>query len=176
MKNSITFPDQQDTPLLAVRNLSIALPSAADRDRAVTDLSFDVREGEIVCLVGESGSGKSMTAHSILGLLPRGVRTLPGTSVSLAGKQLVGLDDARMRGLRGRDVAMIFQDPMSALNPLQTIGRQLTEAVRLHDGGRSPVREFDERCAEMIGSVGLPSPQQIMRSFRSNCRADNANV
>ena len=165
MMNSITLPSPQDAALLAVRNLSIALPSAADRDRAVDDLSFEVREGEIVCLVGESGSGKSMTAHSILGLLPRGVRTLAGSSVCLAGKQLIGLDDARMRALRGRDVAMIFQDPMSALNPLQTIGRQLAEAVWLHDGGRSPACELDARCIAMIGSVGLPAPQQIMRSY-----------
>jgi len=165
MKNFITLPNQQNTALLAVRNLSIELPSAADRDRAVDDLSFDVREGEIVCLVGESGSGKSMTAHSILGLLPRGVRTLAESSVCLAGEQLVGLDDARMRALRGHDVAMIFQDPMSALNPLQTIGRQLAEAIRLHDGGRSPARDLDVRCVAMIGSVGLPAAEQIMRSY-----------
>jgi peptide/nickel transport system ATP-binding protein len=165
MMNSNTLPIPQDATLLAVRHLSIALPSAADRDRAVDDLSFDVREGEIVCLVGESGSGKSMTAHSILGLLPHGVRALAGSSVCLAGKQLIGLDDARMRALRGRDVAMIFQDPMSALNPLQTIGRQLAEALQLHDGGRLPVRELDARCIAMISSVGLPAPEQIMRSF-----------
>jgi peptide/nickel transport system ATP-binding protein len=165
MMNSITQPSPPAAALLAVRSLSIALPSAADRDRAVDDLSFDVREGEIVCLVGESGSGKSMTAHSILGLLPRGVRTLDGSSVCLAGKELIGLDDARMRALRGRDVAMIFQDPMSALNPLQTIGRQLAEAVRLHDGARSPAHGLDARCVAMIDSVGLPAPQQIMRSY-----------
>jgi peptide/nickel transport system ATP-binding protein len=165
MKNFITLANQQDAALLAVRNLSIALPSAADRDRAVDDLSFDVCDGEIVCLVGESGSGKSMTAHSILGLLPRGVRALAESSVCLAGEQLVGLDDARMRALRGHDVAMIFQDPMSALNPLQTIGRQLAEAIGLHDDGGSPARELDARCVAMIGSVGLPAPQQIMRSY-----------
>jgi peptide/nickel transport system ATP-binding protein len=165
MMNSNTLPIPPDAALLAVRSLSIALPGAADRDRAVDDLSFDVHEGEIVCLVGESGSGKSMTAHSILGLLPQGVRALAGSSVCLKGKQLIALDDARMRVLRGRDVAMIFQDPMSALNPLQMIGRQLAEAVQLHDGGRSPVRELDARCLAMLGSVSLPTPDQIMRSY-----------
>ncbi|WP_144108978.1 ABC transporter ATP-binding protein [Paraburkholderia sp. BCC1886] len=160
-----TNPAAEVAPLLAIRNLSIALPAKADRAHAVEALSFDVRGGEIVCLVGESGSGKSMTAHAVLGLLPRGVTIAAGSSIKLGGEELAQLHGERMRALRGSKIAMIFQDPMSALNPLQTIGQQLAEAIVLHDDGKSGRREIQERCLAMIASVGLPAPDHIMRSF-----------
>jgi peptide/nickel transport system ATP-binding protein len=103
--------------LLAVENLSIALPGGADRAHAVADVSFTVGSNEIVCLVGESGSGKSMTAHAILSLLPERVAISSG-SLRFKGRDIAGLDEPAMRALRGGEISMIFQEPMSALNPL----------------------------------------------------------
>src|SRR3954451_13489846 len=112
--------------LLDVQGLSIALPSGGDRPQALTDVSLRVHANEIVCLVGESGSGKSMTAAAIMGLLPTGVRATAGR-VLLEGVDLLGLSPDRMRDIRGRRIGMVFQDPMTALNPLLKVGAQIEE-------------------------------------------------
>jgi peptide/nickel transport system ATP-binding protein len=128
-----TTSDAIPRPLLEVRNLHIALPASGDRRFAVEGLSLDVPENEIVCLVGESGSGKSMTAHAILGLLPHRVRIEAGSSIRCEGVELTQLNEARLREWRGGRIGMVFQEPMSALNPLQRVGRQVAEALILHE-------------------------------------------
>src|ERR1700733_11302619 len=118
-------------PLLAIQDLRVALPAGADRALAVEDVSLEVGRNEIVCIVGESGSGKSLTAHAVMGLLPRGV-TATGGRILFDGVDLLKEPLEALRKRRGRDIAMIFQDPMAALNPVVAIGRQVTEQIRAH--------------------------------------------
>ncbi|WP_375454073.1 ABC transporter ATP-binding protein [uncultured Methylobacterium sp.] len=150
-------------PLLAIRNLSVGLPPGADRSHAVSEVSLTVAANEIVCLVGESGSGKSMIAHTILGLLPPGV-TVTGGSVSLRGRDLAAADEAQMRSLRGREAAMIFQEPLSALNPLKRVGEQIAEAIRAH-APATPRGALNARVGALIEAVGLPEPASLRNSF-----------
>ena len=152
-------------PLLAIQDLSIVLPSTGDRSYAVDRLSLDIAENEIVCLVGESGSGKSMTAHAILGLLPPRVTIDRKSRVLLDGEDLTQLSDAQMRKLRGERIAMVFQEPMSALNPLQRVGVQVAEALQLHNTSGLSAAQIEERCIAIIDAVGLPAPRQIVRSY-----------
>ncbi|MEZ2294887.1 ABC transporter ATP-binding protein [Variovorax sp. RCC_210] len=152
-------------PLLSIQDLSIVLPSSGDRSYAVDRLSLDIAENEIVCLVGESGSGKSMTAHAILGLLPPRVKLDAKSRVLLEGADLTRLDAAGMRKLRGERIAMVFQEPMSALNPLQRIGAQVAEALQLHNTAGLAASAIEERCIALIEAVGLPAPRQIARSY-----------
>jgi peptide/nickel transport system ATP-binding protein len=118
-----------DGPVLAVSELTIPLPSRADRPYAVESVSFQVDKGETVCLLGESGSGKSMIASAIMGLLPSGLRPSVG-SIKLEGCELVGLPQNALRTLRGPSMAMVFQEPMTALNPVVTCGEQIDEMLR----------------------------------------------
>jgi peptide/nickel transport system ATP-binding protein len=153
-----------EATLLSVENLSIALPRGADRAHAVEDVSLAVGANEIVCLVGESGSGKSMTAHAILRLLPDRVSISAG-AVRFKGRDIAALDEAAMRDLRGGEISMIFQEPMSALNPLARIGDQIAEAIVTH-AKPAPAREgLDKRVIELVTAVGLPEPATIVRSF-----------
>ncbi|MES2530734.1 MAG: ABC transporter ATP-binding protein, partial [Pseudomonadota bacterium] len=152
-------------PLLQIQDLSIVLPSSGDRSYAVDRLSLDIAENEIVCLVGESGSGKSMTAHAILGLLPPRVSIDSKSRVLLEGTDLTKLDAAQMRKLRGERISMVFQEPMSALNPLQRVGAQVAEALLLHNTANLSASAIEERCVAIIDAVGLPSPKQIVRSY-----------
>ncbi|MFM9926258.1 ABC transporter ATP-binding protein [Variovorax sp. H27-G14] len=160
-----TPPASAAAPLLSIRDLSIVLPSSGDRSYAVEKLSLDIAENEIVCLVGESGSGKSMTAHAILGLLPPRVKLDAKSRVLLEGTDLAQLDAASMRKLRGERIAMVFQEPMSALNPLQRIGAQVAEALLLHNTAGLSGAAVEERCLAIIEAVGLPAPRQIVRSY-----------
>ncbi|CAA2109319.1 Glutathione import ATP-binding protein GsiA [Variovorax paradoxus] len=158
-------PSKPGAPLLSIQDLSIVLPSSGDRSHAVDRLCLDIAENEIVCLVGESGSGKSMTAHAILGLLPPRVKLDAQSRVLLEGTDLTRLDAAGMRKLRGERIAMVFQEPMSALNPLQRIGAQVAEALQLHNTAGLTASAIEERCIAIIGAVGLPAPRQIVRSY-----------
>ena len=115
-------------PLLSVRNLSVAF----GRSRVVEDVGFDLAPGEILGVVGESGSGKSITALSILRLVPSPGRVTG--SISFAGADLMALPEAEMRAIRGRDIAMVFQEPMTSLNPVLSIGLQITEPLTIHLG------------------------------------------
>ncbi len=140
-------------PLLAVRDLSVAFSRATP----VADLSFDVAEGETVAIVGESGCGKSLTALSLIGLLPPAARIAAG-SIRFAGEELVGLSEARLREIRGARVGMIFQEPMTSLNPVMTIGAQIAETVRLHQGlSRTAARA---RAIELLDLVRIPDPHR----------------
>ena len=150
------------TPLLAIENLVLGLPQGADRSRAVDGISLTVDRNEIVCLVGESGSGKSMTAHAILGLLPSKVEALQG-EIRLGGRNLIGLAPRDMRALRGSSIAMIFQEPLTALNPLAKVGHQVAEAISIH--GRIADRDVSARVTELFDQVGLPDPASIGAAY-----------
>ncbi len=151
-------------PLLEINHLNIALPASGDRRMAVEDFSLQVRENEIVCLVGESGSGKSMTAHAILGLLPPRVRIDPNSEIHCEGTNLAGLSPSGMREWRGGRIGMVFQEPMSALNPLQRIGPQVREMLDLHDRTLSTAQK-QEKVVQALAAVGLPDPEQVCRAY-----------
>jgi peptide/nickel transport system ATP-binding protein len=153
-----------DDVLLSVESLSVALPEGADRDFAVENLSLAVRRNEIVCLVGESGSGKSMAAHALLGLLPPNVTVASG-AIRFKGNDITAADETTMRGLRGGAISMIFQEPLSALNPLARVGDQIAEAVLTHARPKPERSALDARVLELISAVGLPEPSTLTRSY-----------
>jgi len=150
------------TPLLSVRNLTIALPAGGDRPYAVRDISYDVRAGEILCIVGESGSGKSMSANAIMGLLPDYLKP-QGGQILLRGTDLLREDETRLQAMRGKDMAMIFQEPLSALNPLMTVGEQIAEVMRVHNAYPGPARA--QRVLELLEFVGLPDPAALYHVY-----------
>ena len=120
--------------ILEIRDLAVEFLSGEQRQRVVEGVSFDIRQGETLALVGESGSGKSVTAHSILRLLPYSVASHPAGSIHYQGEDLLKLPERRLRGIRGNRIAMVFQEPMTSLNPLHTIEKQLAEVLALHKG------------------------------------------
>jgi len=150
------------TPALEVSNLSTHIQLSRSVVQAVGNVSLSIDQGETLGLVGESGCGKSMLGLSILGLLPNGGRIVEG-SVKLYGRELVGLSEAELRRLRGNEVAMIFQDSLSSLNPTKTIGEQVAEPVRLHRGASR--KEALDRAVEVLELVGLPQPRERLKDF-----------
>lgn len=156
---SVFRDDQSATDgdvLLSIRNLEAGFSTQAGFVLAVDDVSFDVRRGEIFSIVGESGSGKSVTAMTILGLLPT-VEVRRG-QVQWKGQNLLESDEAAMRKIRGREIAMIFQDPLSALNPVHTVGRQVAEMARIHLGMSK--KQSMARAVDMLDLVGIPEPHR----------------
>ncbi|MGF1552329.1 MAG: ABC transporter ATP-binding protein [Paracoccaceae bacterium] len=147
--------------LLAVRDLTVALPPGADRAHAVEGVSFELAAGEILCVVGESGSGKSVSANAIMGLLPEGLEVVSGR-IDFDGRDLLSLSEAQMMALRGRRVSMVFQEPMSALNPLMRVGAQIAEAFEAH-GALAP-RERRARALALLDEVGIPEPETAIRA------------
>ncbi|HEY9348654.1 MAG TPA: ATP-binding cassette domain-containing protein, partial [Inquilinus sp.] len=121
-----------NSPLLQVRNLSTQVATPTGPKLVVEDLSFDLNPGETLCIAGESGSGKSMTSLSIMGLLPQPMARVAGGQVLLEGRDLLALSERQMRRVRGGEIAMIFQEPMTSLNPVMSVGRQIAEAIRAH--------------------------------------------
>ncbi|TMR05081.1 ABC transporter ATP-binding protein [Nonomuraea turkmeniaca] len=142
--------------MLKVEGLSVR----ADAVELVRDVSFEIGPGERVGLIGESGSGKSLTALSLMGLLPEGVTASGGAS--LDGRDLVGVPEKRLKRLRGRDLSMVFQEPMTALNPLMRIGAQVAEVMTLHG---TAGRQAHARAYELLERVRLPEPRQIARAY-----------
>ena len=152
-----------ETPLLEVERLSISLPPGADRELAVEEITFDLARNEILCVVGESGSGKSMSANAIMGLLPRPhVQPVAG-SIRFEGRDLLQLTEAQLRDLRGSRIGMIFQEPMTALNPLMRIGEQISEVFDAH--GLLTKRKRKARVVELLREVGLPDPETLGESY-----------
>jgi len=161
--------DAAESAILSVRDLSVSFPGRVGRARrtghairAVRGLSFDVRKGEVLGVVGESGSGKSVSATAIMGLLPADAAVTG--SIRLDGRELLGLDDKELSTLRGSRMSMVFQDPLSALTPVYTIGYQLIEAIRVHRPGISQ-RDAARRAAELLDLVGIPSAAERLKAF-----------
>ena len=145
------------TPLLDVRQLTVNFFGDAGTATPVDGVSFQLAKGETLALVGESGCGKSLTALSILQLLPRAATLEPGSAIELDGEDLVALEEPALRAVRGARIAMIFQDPMTSLNPVYTAGSQITEAVRAHCAVSK--RQARERALHLLEEVGIPDPQ-----------------
>ncbi len=150
-------------PVLQIDQFSVSLPSGADRQFAIEDISLQVAPREILCIVGESGSGKSVTAHGIMGLLPTGQLEPVGGTIHLLGESLLDATSGRLQQLRGSCMSMIFQEPMTALNPVMTLGRQIEEVLAEHT--RISTRERMERTLNLMESVNLPDPPNLYRTY-----------
>src|SRR4051812_25714096 len=149
-------------PLLAVDGLCVTFSTDRGTIHAVNGISFEIAPGETLGIVGESGCGKSVTALSLLGLLPRAGRVKSGTAY-FAGRDLLQFKDRELRKLRGKEIGMIFQDPMTSLNPVLTIGRQLREPLEEHFGMSR--KQATARAAELIDRVGIPSPKARLSDY-----------
>jgi peptide/nickel transport system ATP-binding protein len=147
------------TPLLSVRDLRTWFFTDAGTSRAVDGVSFDIEEGEAVGIVGESGCGKTITSLSVMGLVPAPPgRIMEGSSIRFREEELVGLPERRLRKIRGNSIAMIFQEPMSSLNPVYSAGSQIEETLRLHRGLSS--KEARRVGIELLREVGIPEPER----------------
>jgi peptide/nickel transport system ATP-binding protein len=150
-----------DAPVLAVADLSVDLKLGRSTFPVIRDVSFTVRPGEILGVVGESGSGKSLTALSVMRMLPAAARLVDGT-ISYQGNDLLAMSDKQMSALRGDRIGMIFQDPMAFLNPLMTVGQQIREVLILHGARRA---DADRRCVELLELVGVRDPEQRVHDY-----------
>ena len=148
--------------LLEIENLQTHFRTMDGVNRAVDGVSFSVRAGETLAVVGESGCGKSVTAMSILRLIPEPPGKIAG-SIRFGGKDLLTLSDREMRAIRGNEISMIFQEPMTSLNPVLTVGRQIGETLRLHQG--LSARQAEEKAVEMLTLVGIPEPRRRVREY-----------
>jgi len=151
-------------PLLSVRDLRTWFFTDQGVAKAVDGISFDIREGETLGIVGESGCGKTVTSLSLLGLLPQPpARIMEGSSVRLRGEELIGVGERRMRALRGNEISMIFQEPMSSLNPVYTVGDQIAEALRLHRG--MDRKEARAEVVRLLAEVGISEPKRRIDEY-----------
>src|SRR4051812_29370057 len=148
--------------VLALEEVTVRLPAGADRPYAIEALSLALEANEILCVVGESGSGKSMTANAVMGLLPPGV-AIDGGRILFEGRDLATLSEPEMRKVRGAGIAMIFQEPMTALNPLITIGDQIGEMFELHtDLGKAAIRD---KVQALLEEVAIPDPLAAVKAY-----------
>jgi oligopeptide/dipeptide ABC transporter ATP-binding protein len=147
------------TPLIKVSNLTVS--TSDDKRTLVNSVSFEIAPGEAVGVVGESGSGKTLTALSLLGLLPRGVQATEG-SISYGGKDLLHTDGETLRSIRGNKIAMIYQDPMTALNPVMRLGAQLIEVIESHEAQSG---DATQRVLTAFSDVGIPDPKRAYESY-----------
>src|SRR6202011_1526352 len=155
--------DAINQPLLDVRDLSVAFHQPSGTSVAVDHISFEIKRGECVALVGESGSGKSVSALPILKLLPYPTASHPSGSIHFKGRELLDLSERQIRGIRGNDISIIFQEPMTSLNPLHTIEAQIGEILQLH-GGISG-QKARARTLELLTQVGIPEPETRLASY-----------
>ena len=157
------LPTDPSRPLLDVRELYVSLATRHGTVRPLIGVSLSIDPGQILGVIGESGSGKSMTARAVLGLLPERISRTEG-SIQFAGQQLVGRTDRQMRRVRGRDIALVLQDPMRSLDPTMRVGTQVVEAIRVHDR-RVSSAAARARTLELLRAVQLADPQRCARSF-----------
>jgi oligopeptide/dipeptide ABC transporter ATP-binding protein len=149
-------------PLLSVEDLRVEFWTSRGTVYAVNGISFDIAPGETLGIVGESGCGKSVTSLALLGILSRAGKVVEGTAM-FEGNDLLRLSDDRLRKIRGRDIAMIFQDPMTSLNPVLTVGRQIREALETHFDLEK--KDAEARVAELLDRVGIPSPKARLKDY-----------
>ena len=149
-------------PLLSVQDLEVRFKTDRGIVYAVNGISFDISAGETLGIVGESGCGKSVTSLALLGILARNGKVTGGRAI-FGGRDLLQLDDSELRSVRGREIAMIFQDPMTSLNPVLTIGRQIREALEAHFG--MDRKQADARATELLDHVGIPSPDLRLKDY-----------
>jgi oligopeptide/dipeptide ABC transporter ATP-binding protein len=149
-------------PLLSVEDLRVEFWTSRGTVYAVNGVTFDIAPGETLGIVGESGCGKSVTSLALLGILSRAGRVTSGTAM-FEGRDLLQMKDSQLRSIRGRDIAMIFQDPMTSLNPVLTVGRQIREALETHFDLNK--KQANERCAELLDRVGIPSPKLRLKDY-----------
>ncbi|MFD1697061.1 ABC transporter ATP-binding protein [Roseibium aestuarii] len=162
-ETSMTAKTPQDQPLLDVRDLSVAFGEGETRSLAVNRISFSIRKGETLALVGESGSGKSVSALSVLKLLPYPPASHPTGQILFQGKDLLTAGDTAIRKVRGNKISMIFQEPMTSLNPLHTVERQIAEVLKIHRGMGE--RQARERVIDLLTKVGIPEPETRLGSY-----------
>jgi peptide/nickel transport system ATP-binding protein len=151
------MPDLKESALLSVENLQVHFRTPDGVNRAVDGVSFAIGAGETLAIVGESGCGKSVTSMSILRLLPEPPARIAG-AIRFEGRDLLGLSEREMRRIRGNAISVIFQEPMTSLNPVLSVGRQIGETLRLHQGLSR--KEAEERAVEMLALVGIPEPRR----------------
>jgi oligopeptide/dipeptide ABC transporter ATP-binding protein len=149
--------------LLSVTDLKVYFRSDDELARAVDGVSFEIRREETVCLVGESGCGKTVSALSILGLIPQPPGEIAGGSILFNGQELLGLGDEDLQKIRGNQIAMVFQEPLTSLNPVFTIGDQIGEAINIHENIAEA--EVNARCIQLLTDVGIPSPAERMSAY-----------
>ena len=158
---TVTSPSDTADALLSVRDLRVSFPSEAGRVDAVRGVSFDIHRGRTLGIVGESGSGKSVTSMAVMGLLPD-YAAVTG-EVAMGGTDLLTLDDKKMSAVRGRRIGMIFQDPLSSLTPIFSVGRQIVEALQVHQDISGPAAW--KRAVELLDLVGIPQPDKRVKAF-----------
>jgi len=149
--------------LLSVQDLKVYFRGRDTVARAVDGISFDIRHGETVCLVGESGCGKTVSALTILDLIPRPPGEVMAGKALFKGTDLLKLDDVGMQKIRGNHIAMVFQEPLTSLNPVFTIGNQIAEAILVHEEVGS--EELRKRCIQLLKDIGIPSPEQRLKDY-----------
>ena len=149
--------------LLSVQDLKVYFRGDETVARALDGVSYDIRKGETVCLVGESGCGKTVSALTILGLIPRPPGEIVGGKILFLGRNLLDLGEEEMQNIRGSRIAMVFQEPMTSLNPVFTIGDQIKEAILVHE--HVGETEIHERCLQLLRDVGIPSPEERTRDY-----------
>jgi oligopeptide transport system ATP-binding protein len=153
----------KENTILEVHNLSVSFDTYAGEVQAVRNVSFDVKNGELVSIVGESGCGKSVTVQSVIKLLPDPPVRYKNGTILMEGKNLLEYNEKAIEEVRGRDIAMILQDPMTSLNPTMIIGNQIIEGLKKHnDIGAAEARK---RAVEILEMVGLPFPEKRMRQY-----------
>jgi peptide/nickel transport system ATP-binding protein len=152
-----------DTPLLSVDHLRVEFDTRDGIAPVIQDLSFHLKAGETLGIVGESGCGKSMTALATMGLVPGPAGRIAGGAIRLMGEDLVTAGEKRMREVRGNDISMIFQEPMTSLNPVFSVGDQIGETVRVHQGLSK--KDAHDRATEMLKAVGIPAPERRVNEF-----------
>jgi oligopeptide/dipeptide ABC transporter ATP-binding protein len=152
-----------ESSLLSVRDLKVYFHGYESVARAVDGVSFDVGQGETVCIVGESGSGKTVSVLSLLGLIPMPPGEIVSGSALFDGKNLLGLSEEGLEGVRGNRIGIVFQEPLTSLNPVFTIGDQIAEAITVHQ--RVDEREVKRRCLQGLKDVGIPSPEERLSDY-----------
>lgn len=155
--------DHNSDNLLSVQDLKVYFQVDGTLSRAVDGVSYDIGKGETVCLVGESGCGKSVSALTIMGIIPQPPGKIMGGKVLFNGQNLLDLSEEDMQKIRGNHMAMVFQEPMTSLNPVFTIGDQIKEAVLVHE--RIDQRELNQRCIQVLKDVGIASPEERLNDY-----------